>query len=230
MDKQDYWFITKHAKQIKAYDLLGGKCMVCGNDNIFQLVFHHKTGDEKEYSISRMFNEGKPWNLIEREVLKCDLMCSNCHMEHHYIGKGIKEKHNKKLMLEYLEIDQCEKCGYNNCHRALCFHHREPKTKAFTLSNALSCRVSELPELIKEELKKCVVLCTNCHIEEHINKEKFYKFKDKIYELSENMIIKPTVDWDLVISLHGNGMSYNQICKELGCAKSTVSYIVNKGR
>ncbi len=56
----------------------------------------------------------------------------------------------------------CTKCGYNKCKRALHFHHIDPKTKKFTVSNDNLYRGKEI---LIEEMKKCVVLCANCHME-----------------------------------------------------------------
>lgn len=60
---------------------------------------------------------------------------------------------------------KCAICGYSKCNSALEFHHIDPATKSFELKTAL-----ERPKAwssIVEELKKCVLLCSNCHRELH---------------------------------------------------------------
>jgi hypothetical protein len=56
----------------------------------------------------------------------------------------------------------CQICGYNRCHRALEFHHIDPKTKDFqVMLKQASMSLSRM----REEAKKCVLLCANCHRE-----------------------------------------------------------------
>lgn len=67
-----------------------------------------------------------------------------------------------KLKLVAIKGGACEACGYKKSLRALVFHHRDPKLKEFSFSSA---GVSF--ERAVEELKKCDLLCCNCHAEEH---------------------------------------------------------------
>lgn len=56
----------------------------------------------------------------------------------------------------------CARCGYNNCLKALEFHHLDPNKKDFTISNDHFKLLDAV-----EESKKCVLLCANCHRELH---------------------------------------------------------------
>ena len=56
----------------------------------------------------------------------------------------------------------CQKCEYNRCPAAFDFHHLDPREKDFDISS----RVAWTPAL-EDELKKCVLLCANCHREAH---------------------------------------------------------------
>lgn len=70
----------------------------------------------------------------------------------------------KKKKIELIEYKggKCEICGYNKCNRALQFHHRNPTEKDFTISGrSLSF------ERLKNEVDKCVLVCSNCHSEIH---------------------------------------------------------------
>ena len=55
----------------------------------------------------------------------------------------------------------CARCGYRENAVALEFNHIDPKTKSFPLGNAPSIKAAD------EEMKKCVVLCSNCHSIHH---------------------------------------------------------------
>jgi transposase len=57
---------------------------------------------------------------------------------------------------------KCSICGYDRCIAALQFHHLDPSAKSFTLS---SKGVTRGIERAREEARKCILLCANCHAE-----------------------------------------------------------------
>ena len=59
---------------------------------------------------------------------------------------------------------KCESCGYDKFLGALEFHHKDPKEKDFPINQS---RLWRLDERVKRELDKCILLCSNCHAEEH---------------------------------------------------------------
>lgn len=64
----------------------GGKCKKCPENRLHVLEFHHINPENKINQISNLLNfYGKGnWNIIEEEVKKCILLCSNCHKDFHY--------------------------------------------------------------------------------------------------------------------------------------------------
>ena len=68
----------------------------------------------------------------------------------------------KKRCLEY-KGGKCTECGYDRSIAALDFHHSDPDAKEFGISQ-LRFHVFEA---VKQELDKCVILCSNCHRELH---------------------------------------------------------------
>jgi hypothetical protein len=54
---------------------------------------------------------------------------------------------------------RCAACGYSAHHAALQFHHLDPTSKAFTLRDGDTRSL----ERMREEARKCVLLCANCH-------------------------------------------------------------------
>lgn len=52
----------------------------------------------------------------------------------------------------------CENCGFNKHHVALEFHHLLKKDKEFSIGGKIMAKIK-----IENELKKCIVLCSNCH-------------------------------------------------------------------
>ena len=67
---------------------LGGCCKICGyNKNWSALDFHHRKPDDKvmQLSIEKLGHVSEDKLLVE--LLKCDLVCSNCHREIHHPEK-----------------------------------------------------------------------------------------------------------------------------------------------
>ena len=56
----------------------------------------------------------------------------------------------------------CVLCGYSRYPGALQFHHLEPAAKSFALSEK---GVGRSIERARNEARKCVLLCSNCHAE-----------------------------------------------------------------
>lgn len=66
----------------------GGRCVKCGyNKCMAALDFHHKDPTIKEADITEILLKGLNENIIEEakiEIMKCELLCANCHREEHY--------------------------------------------------------------------------------------------------------------------------------------------------
>ena len=70
-------------------------------------------------------------------------------------------KRTKLKLIDY-KGGKCEICGYDKCTRALQFHHLNPEEKDFQISGkSLSF------EKLKNEVDKCILVCSNCHCEIH---------------------------------------------------------------
>lgn len=71
--------IVKNIQDLKS-DL---SCSKCGENHPAVLDFHHRDPQEKEFSISyavRSLSKEK----LQKEIEKCDVLCSNCHRKLHY--------------------------------------------------------------------------------------------------------------------------------------------------
>ena len=86
------------------------------------------------------------------------------------IYKRKHDKKRKKIVRLYIngivnekKISKgCKHCGYNKSPYALDFHHKNPSKKTVNISQMRRDTYKRL-EKIKEEWKKCDVLCANCH-------------------------------------------------------------------
>jgi len=79
-----------------------------------------------------------------------------------------KSKRRKKQFAVEQFGGKCVICGYDRCVGALDFHHVDPETKT---ANPAHIILHWSWERAKEELKKCVLICANCHREHHFNSE-----------------------------------------------------------
>ncbi|HYK09065.1 MAG TPA: hypothetical protein VEW42_06230 [Candidatus Eisenbacteria bacterium] len=80
-----------------------------------------------------------------------------------------KLKNERRTLLanwlrEYKSSLSCQKC-YENHPACLDFHHIDAKTKDGTVANMVVEGYSKAN--ILKEIKKCVILCRNCHAKEH---------------------------------------------------------------
>ena len=65
----------------------------------------------------------------------------------------------------YVLGGKCQCCGYNKCIQALDFHHLNPEEKEF----GIGTNTNRSWESTREEIKKCALVCANCHREIHAN-------------------------------------------------------------
>lgn len=143
----------------------------------------------------------------------------------------------------------CAICGYNKCDSSLACHHIDPSQKDIGLgkirANAKNWKS------ITEELKKCVLLCHNCHTEVHEGitqiPDNYTRFQDLSFESLKSSDqtqcpicgnSKPIhlttcsrkcsaqhskINWDLVdLPKELETKSYQQIAQELGCSDCAV--------
>lgn len=79
-------------------------------------------------------------------------------------------KRNAKWLADYKATLKCTKCGESHV-ACLEFHHLDPSTKEFQIST--SGGVSR--ERAMREIKKCIVLCANCHKKLHYEEKESKK-------------------------------------------------------
>ena len=111
----------------------------------------------------------------KKEYLVSDLpssyICKECARNRRdsqlpYRDSYINRCSNIDLVKNIKESSICSHCGEDS-PATLNFHHRDPSTKLFNISDAAaSTKVSE--EQLIDEISKCDVLCANCHNLEHL--------------------------------------------------------------
>jgi len=107
-----------------------------------------RCGEEKEIENFGTRGKTKVWRAYCRE-------CLNKIQRH-------RNKERKRKIIDLLG-GECVKCGYKKNLSALEFHHLNPKEKEYEWNKA---KLLSWNKLIKE-IKKCILVCSNCHREIH---------------------------------------------------------------
>lgn len=122
------------------------------------------------------FKQHNTRRLHRAEELKArEVVCNSCQRQYIYNRKSggtlstcnscntkQRLKKMKERAIKY-KGGKCTFCGYSKCTMAMVFHHLNPNTKDFLISS----NYNRAWEDTKAELDKCILLCSNCHAEEH---------------------------------------------------------------
>ena len=226
MNISDNKYILRWAKKVRGIRLLGGKCSNCGSRDIFTLQFHHKS--EKEIRDHLFENR---WSLIEKELLKCVLLCASCHTELHFTNVHNGESVKDRLLL-IKGVDGCQRCGYRGRSNAsLHFHHTDASLKSFGVSDGNRLRVCKRWVATLAEIEKCEVLCACCHLRLSVKEARWKKFEKIIMQRVDGSREKQTkVNRSEILKLSESGMGVRRIARELGCTAPLVSIALKKMR
>ena len=89
-------------------------------------------------------------------------------------------KRNRKKKLEYMQryklLVGCAFCGYKEHYAALDFDHINPSEKSGTISQSYN---GWGMKKIKDEIRKCQVLCANCHRVKTMQEKDYLHVKDQ---------------------------------------------------
>jgi hypothetical protein len=75
-------------------------------------------------------------------------------------GEAVTRRHQKLKRILVAEAGgACVTCGYRRCVVNLHFHHVDPALKSFGVTTSRGKSIAAY----REEAKKCVLVCANCH-------------------------------------------------------------------
>jgi len=115
---------------------------------------------------SSFSHKGEPQYIIRCDECYKIYLKKIRHTEKYRLARNKKRKRDllkrKKWAVDLLG-GKCQKCGYKKCLSTLTFHHKNPKEKEFNIGIKLDWK----EKTILKELKKCDLLCFNCHMELH---------------------------------------------------------------
>lgn len=81
----------------------------------------------------------------------------------------------------YVLGGKCQICGYDKCIQALDFHHVNPEEKTADFN----ANANRSWQTTREEIKKCILLCANCHRETH-NEDLFINNISELIKTAED--------------------------------------------
>jgi hypothetical protein len=86
-----------------------------------------------------------------------------------YLIRAVSKRRRKVRLMAISQLGgKCSRCGYSKYPEVLEFHHKDPRQKDFNISLKGHCRSWER---VKNEIKKCDLLCANCHREIHVEQK-----------------------------------------------------------
>lgn len=97
------------------------------------------------------------WSAYRLEPGRRVYRCAECAKE-----RVAEHRRRVKLTLIREAGGACRLCGYDRSPVALQFHHLDPSQKRFHISDG---GLTRSLEATREEARKCVLLCANCHAE-----------------------------------------------------------------
>ena len=133
--------------------------------------------------------EKKCKDCEENDRLKGKSYCQQCYWQRFKKGhdkyKGYRKDFNESRMNfihRYKTFCGCSKCGEKK-HYMLDLHHIDPTIKSFDMGAGRSRGY----EVLKNEMRKCVVLCKNHHYEFHyLERNKNINLKDYLKNEDSN--------------------------------------------
>jgi len=143
------------------------KCVILCNNCHRHLHILYKRGLDPEQTRQWLNDDGTLYD-------SCDIE----HFEHclDYSKMGKKDKINAKRRVcsrqkrewlnRYKQSKPCQVCGENRWF-CLNFHHMDSKNKEMEISNFAGSAYSK--KRILAEIKKCIILCSNCHRHLHFD-------------------------------------------------------------
>jgi hypothetical protein len=99
--------------------------------------------------------------------LFCSIKCKQADINHRLQSYSMQQQRGRERKLHLIRLlgGACQRCGYRRNHAAIAFHHRSPESKSFQLDlRHLSNRTWQR---VLDEVAKCDLLCSNCHLEVH---------------------------------------------------------------
>lgn len=157
-------------------------------------------------------------------------------MEQYRLKQWIKDKANFLRAVKLLG-GQCD-CGESHI-AALDFHHLDPSQKEFSV--AILLRINDWSK-IESELKKCKLVCSNCHRKSHFDANLYEQYRVEIEQRADGIVPLREIKlrrWseeevELLAKLYSQGSCWEYIGRKLsrtaGVVKRKVKDLLAEGK
>lgn len=108
MVNREYFNNRRKERRKKFFDILGGKCQICGSKE--NLQFDHRDPKTKSFNISEQIDTNI--NKLLKELNKCDLLCAKHHR--------VKTKMNEDFSLPATQHGSLRMYIHYGCRCKLC--------------------------------------------------------------------------------------------------------------
>jgi hypothetical protein len=177
----------QRARDFIYIDKINRGCSRCPERRPSCLQYHHLDPAKKLQTIAVLASHSL--DLVKAEIEKCIILCANCHFVEE-LGDGLLQKQiglgpSQQRTRDFVHQDKLNK-GCSRCseRRTTClqYHHIDPESKLGNIS-----RMAKDVSLIRivEEIKKCIMLCANCHFVEELGDGYIPNFKSLDDSLAE---------------------------------------------
>lgn len=148
---------------------------------------------EKICTVCKIMKNKSDFYMRDRSKDRLHSQCKDCYKEkrlgfmaEHYrkygdqyrtrarIRKTALKKDRQERMLNYLSGKSCKRCGIDDI-RVLDFDHIDPISKEFSIARGINNGWSW--DVIMLEVKKCRILCANCHRIVTAEQQNSYKWR-----------------------------------------------------
>jgi hypothetical protein len=109
---------------------------------------------EKREQVCRKHGLTVHYRIVDKRSGYARWRCRRC------IGEAVLRR--KQWIRRVLVVeggDRCQSCGYRRLQANLHFHHLDPGSKQFELTTGNGKSLARF----REEARKCVLVCANCH-------------------------------------------------------------------
>ena len=154
-------------------------CADCGGRfKAYQMDFDHRDRSAKSFRLTSGRAMLMARSRLLEEIGKCDVVCANCHRVRTQRFEATRdrrspptapsEKRKERLwkeqaaLLRQIRDVACADCEGRFPVCVMDFDHRDPATKAFTISRKVGRTSSDA---LLAEIAKCDIVCANCHRE-----------------------------------------------------------------
>lgn len=137
-------------------------CVDCGRKfHHAAMEFDHRPNVDKKFKIGQGGTRSK--DAVEKEIAKCDLVCSNCHRIRTKSRKSSNRRATKAVQYAVdfkIKNNVCQICKESFPYECLQFDHIQHNNKLF---NIMLPPAGTTIQDIKREIKKCQIVCNCCH-------------------------------------------------------------------